>query len=46
VMQRQALRLGGKEAFSTRSLSTIKAVDIPKPADPDDPDADDAPGYI
>ena len=46
VMQRQALRLGGKEAFSTRALSTIKAVDIPKPADPDDPDADDAPGYI
>ena len=46
VMQQQALRLGAKDAFSTRSLSTIKLVDIPDPLSGDYANDPNAPGYI
>ena len=45
-MQQQALRLGAKDAFSTRSLSTIKLVDIPDPLSGDYANDPNAPGYI
>ena len=46
VMQQQALRLGAKDAYSTRSLSTIKLVDIPDPLSGDYANDPNAPGYI
>jgi hypothetical protein len=46
VMQQQALRLGAKDAFSTRSLSTIKPIDVPDPLSGDHANDPNAPGYV